>query len=66
MRNPDRIEPILNELKNLWLKYPDLRLGQLVCLGGLDHDPFYVEDSELIEKIKDTLGVSEFIKSLKK
>lgn len=56
MRNPDRIDPILNELKTLWLKYPDLRLGQLVCLGAKhSHNLFYVEDVELIENIKEIL-----------
>ena len=55
MRNPDRIEPILNELKTLWLKHPNLRLGQLVCLGGIMHDPFHVEDDQLLENMKYTL-----------
>lgn len=30
MRDPARIEPFLNELKELWLKWPDMRFGQLV------------------------------------
>ena len=30
MRDSERIEPFLNQLKELWLKYPDLRFGQLV------------------------------------
>ncbi len=55
MRNPDRIEPILNELQTLWLKYPDLRLGQLVCLGERNHDLVYIEDLKLIENIKEIL-----------
>lgn len=58
MRNPDRIEPILNELKTLWLKHPDLRLGQLVCGFGVtsyNADPFYVEDDQLLVNIKRNL-----------
>lgn len=30
MRNSERIEPFLNQLKELWLKWPDMRFGQLV------------------------------------
>tara|TARA_R110002074_G_scaffold402324_1_gene606973 strand:- start:22947 stop:23138 length:192 start_codon:yes stop_codon:yes gene_type:complete len=30
MRDPDRIDPIIDKLRELWKKYPDLRLGQLV------------------------------------
>ena len=28
--NPDRIEPILNKIKDLWEKNPWMRLGQLL------------------------------------
>lgn len=30
MRDKDRIRPFLNEVANIWEKYPDLRFGQLV------------------------------------
>lgn len=47
MRNPDRIDKMLTILGNLWKKYPDLRLGQLIC--NVYHNPYYVEDDTLIE-----------------
>ena len=54
MRDPRRISLIINELQNLWYNVPDLRLGQLL----LDIVPdsnllFYIEDDELINKIRD-------------
>lgn len=50
-RNPDRIPEVLNELQSLWELKPDLRLGQLI--NNLCHgDPFYIEDTKLIEAIK--------------
>ncbi len=58
MRNPKRIPTVLSEISNIWKKYPDLRLGQLlsnaVCMST-EIDPanlFYVEDDKLIEMIK--------------
>jgi hypothetical protein len=57
MRNPDRIEPILNELKTLWLKYPDLRLGQLISL--CNRDVFNIGDVELITILKNKLNVND-------
>lgn len=54
MRNPDRIEPILNELKTLWLKHPDLRLGQIISLGG-GFNVFNIEDEQLIENIRNLI-----------
>lgn len=52
-RDPARIEPMLEALRALWTKYPDLRLGQLVynaiSKGSEDRLPpfpelFYAED----------------------
>lgn len=33
MRDAARIEPIIERLKSLWLKHPDLRLGQIIVNG---------------------------------
>lgn len=30
MRDPERITRILDKVRNLWEKYPDMRLGQLL------------------------------------
>lgn len=51
MRDPARIEPLLRLIKTLWLKQPDLRLGQLIFNAinpkGTSSDLFNVEDNVL-------------------
>lgn len=54
MRDVNRIEPLLNKLKELWLLYPDMRFGQLV-VNLLGRDPFYVEDYNTIKIIEGAL-----------
>ncbi len=57
MRDPARIDRILNMLKRYWKTYPDLRLGQIVENaahagrepGGGQSDTFNVED-EVVER----------------
>lgn len=60
MRDINRIEPLLNNLKELWLKYPDLRLCQLLAWiandsGWINNDLFYLEDDVIVEQIKKML-----------
>lgn len=52
MRDPTRIDIILTRLSNLWHKYPDLRLGQLIS-NVLDpnRQPF-IEDAELMDRLE--------------
>lgn len=59
MRNPNRIDPMIEQLREFWHKNPDWRLAQLVCNAareGTDqpalNDPFYVEDDDLALGIK--------------
>ena len=51
MRNPDRIDPFLKRLGDMWKKVPDWRFGQLISnvIGTLQTDPFFPEDDEMIE-----------------
>lgn len=52
-RDPNRIPDVLQELKLIWEKNPDLRLTQLILnLQKLDNDLYYVEDDALIEQLK--------------
>lgn len=44
MRDANRIEPMLAELKKVWEKHPDLRLGQLICNIIPKDKLYYVED----------------------
>jgi len=55
MRNPKRIAVVLEQLGEVWIKVPDLRLGQL--LGILSLDTFNVEDYDLIDKLAKTVRV---------
>ena len=55
MRDPKRIEPMLEFIKELWVKAPDLRLLQLL-LNALPSDnmAYYTEDDELEKALKFT------------
>lgn len=63
MRNPERIEPMCEALKEYWNEHPDQRLGQLVTNLSTMHDPFHVEDivimNELGMEFEDPLFVDE-------
>lgn len=61
MRDPSRIDCIMNLLKEWWTIYPDLRFGQVMealnfRMGEVTNiDPFYVEDDKLKEILKEML-----------
>lgn len=59
MRNPDRIDEVLNTISRVWKKYPDLRLGQLI-INVVPEDRIYnVEDDVLENKIKERYNIKE-------
>lgn len=59
MRNPDRIDKVLNTISKVWKKYPDLRLGQLI-INVIPEDKIYnVEDDILENKIKERYNIKE-------
>lgn len=43
LRDPKRIQPILDVLKRIWIENPDLRLGQIIVNASKDQ-PYFVED----------------------
>jgi uncharacterized protein YihD (DUF1040 family) len=47
VRNPKRIEGMLESLRMLWVKQPDIRLGQLIVNLCGSYDPYYIEDDKL-------------------
>jgi hypothetical protein len=55
MRDPARIDRILNLVKEVWQKSPDLRLGQLIVGAIRPKEPcpqiFYAEDSALEQQL---------------
>lgn len=54
MRDPNRIDDILKQLRDIWKQVPDWRLGQLFCnlQRYEDSDLFFYEDQELIDAFK--------------
>lgn len=58
MRNPKRIDVVLDELREYWVKNPDLRLGQIIanCVraydGRVNCDPFFIEDDIMLDILK--------------
>lgn len=56
MRDPKRIDVVLSELRDIWLKNPDLRLGQIVvnCAQPIEPQPaiFHIEDDDLLEGLR--------------
>ena len=63
MRDPKRIDIILQEIGAIWHKYPDMRLGQLI--GNVLEGPslYYVEDDSLVKALKDMYeGAKEAVK----
>ena len=55
MRNPNRINEILNTFKQIWEQYPDMRFGQLV-VNLLGIDPFHMEDDVILKIFKESLN----------
>lgn len=55
MRDPARIDEIIEVLHKAWLKHPDWRLGQLIQNAGTGpgaHDVFFVEDDVMKNGLK--------------
>lgn len=65
MRDRNRIEPFMKLFKELWLRNPDMRFGQLVydttCKIRSDGDMFNIEDDEMLKEIKLELFDKEFV-----
>ena len=53
MRNPERIDRILNLIGKVWKKSPDLRFFQLITSMGFSGDLFYYEDDEFEQWLKE-------------
>lgn len=55
MRDINRIDKYINQIKDIWKKFPDWRFGQLlmnIC-PMIEDNPtyfFYIEDDELLKK----------------
>ncbi|CAM3956142.1 DUF1040 family protein [Ectopseudomonas alcaliphila] len=52
MRDPERIDDMLDLIREVWQSNPDLRLGQLIVNAARMHEPatekiFHIEDGSL-------------------
>jgi uncharacterized protein YihD (DUF1040 family) len=61
MRDPARIDELLELLRVYWKRNPDLRLGQIVCnvmreTNKETCDPFYLEDGALTDFLRNETG----------
>ena len=55
MRDPKRIDAVIEAVRDEWKQVPDWRLGQLIVNIGRAAgygDPFYLEDDMLMKVIK--------------
>jgi hypothetical protein len=60
MRDPNRIEPMLSLIREIWYTYPDLRLTQLIMNAlKMNQDPYYIEDEKLEEALKKYKNLAE-------
>ena len=52
MTDQERIDKVLETIRQCWQKYPELRLCQLIqnCYGI--NDTYYIEDENLIETLE--------------
>lgn len=62
MRDPKRIPLVIEKLREVWYKYPDMRFMQLVEFMKLKSpadDPFYLEDEEFLQVLEDDLNTQQ-------
>ena len=52
MRDPKRIDRVLNLIKEIWEKNPDLRLCQLIENSLESHCLYYYEDDSLEDSLR--------------
>jgi uncharacterized protein YihD (DUF1040 family) len=53
MRDPERIDRMIELIRGIWHTQPDTRLTQLIMNAlNMNSDPYYVEDDLLEERLK--------------
>ena len=54
MRDPNRIEPMLALIREIWYETPDLRLTQIIMNAlKMTSDPYYIEDEKLKKALEE-------------
>jgi hypothetical protein len=51
LSNSDRIPELVTIIESIWLRYPDLRLGQLIsnCMANQKVPLYFLQDEDLVE-----------------
>lgn len=62
MRDPNRIDPMIDFLRGYWKANPDLRLAQIIG-NAFPGDAYYVEDDELLRRMKEVAKKSSLLSS---
>jgi uncharacterized protein YihD (DUF1040 family) len=57
MRDPARIDKVLNIIRKYWKTYPDLRLTQLLTNVLGTGDNFHIEDDELVKRLDEYMAI---------
>lgn len=52
MRDPKRIDAVLEHVRRVWMQHPDMRLAWML----VGKDPFYTEDDVLCDIMKTWVG----------
>lgn len=55
MRDPERIDRVLDAVRRLWERQPNWRLGELIVNTTGEHRFFYTEDDQLLRRIEEKL-----------
>lgn len=66
MRDENRIPIVLEELKKVWEKHTDWRLGQLIvniARSAGYGDPFFIEDDRLVKEIRRWEGAENAVET---
>lgn len=66
MRNPARIDPLLQKLEKAWKKNPDWRFGQFLFdfLSQLDMDIWHIEEDEWMVAIQAYIDETNITKAV--
>lgn len=62
MRNPERIDKVIDAVRAAWKTVPDWRLGQLivnVSRSAGKSDPFFLEDDDLLAVLRGEQNADE-------
>lgn len=64
MRDPKRIKPNWQKIAEIHEQFPDWRMGQFMfnVLSLFQEDPYFLEDDEFIDKIREMLKIEGSLK----